>query len=152
MDSNPTKLRNILCLLLLLTVRSITIFMVRNSSCGKVMFSQVFVKNSVHGGCIPACTWADTSPWVDTPLGQTPLGQTPPWAGTPLPSACLDTPCPAATAADDTHPTGMYSCFKKFLGRDNTPVLHFWRRDLRDSAEVGCRIQSGDLPQSSQMC
>ena len=33
---------------------------VRNNSCGKVMFSQVYVKNSVHGG------------EVYTPPGQTP--------------------------------------------------------------------------------
>ena len=32
------------------------IFTVRNGTCGKVMFSQAYVKNFVHGGCIPACT------------------------------------------------------------------------------------------------
>ena len=51
------------------------------------------------------------------------LRQTPPpgrhplpsacWYTHPLPSACWDNPPPrpAATAADDTHPTGMHSCF-----------------------------------------
>ena len=42
-----------------------------------------------HGGCVPACTGADT-PREDTPR------QTPP---------------PTATAADGTHPTGMHSCY-----------------------------------------
>ena len=94
----PQNLEIFLCLLLLLTVRSNTIFTVRNSNCGKEMFSQVFVKNSVHGGCIPACTWADTHPWANTPPGQTPLGQTPgpPWAGTP--------PCPVPARI---HPTRL---------------------------------------------
>ena len=49
--------------------------------------------------------WADT-PWVDTPKQTCPSGKH------PLPSACWDTrpPLRAATAADGTHPTGMYSC------------------------------------------
>ena len=55
------------------------IFTVRKRSCGKVMFSEVCVKNSVHreGRCSP--------PWVDTPLqGRHPLlGRHPPWADTP---------------------------------------------------------------------
>ena len=104
-------------------------------SCGKVMFSQVCVKNSFHGegGSIPACTGAYI-PRADTPtqcmLGYIPLpsacwdthpstqcmlGYTPSYpvhAGvhTLLPSASWDTPTPTATAADGTHPTGMYSC------------------------------------------
>ena len=41
---------------------------IRNSSCGKVMFSQVSVKNSVHGG-LPHCML-----WY-TPLGRHPLGR-----------------------------------------------------------------------------
>ena len=71
--------------------------------------------------------------WVDTPWVDTLPGPTPPWADTPLPSACWDTPptqcmlgytalssacwdtppCPVhagidmATAADGKHPTGM---------------------------------------------
>ena len=43
--------------------------------------------------------------WADTPLSRhPPAGQTPhpTWA---------DTPSETATAADSTHPTGMYSCF-----------------------------------------
>ena len=52
------------------------------------MFSQACVKNSVHKGVY-------THP-LDTPL---------PWA---------DTPPPAATTADGTHPTGMHSCFIVF--------------------------------------
>ena len=46
---------------------------VRNSSCEKVMFSQAFVKNSVHGRCLPkgilgyTPPFADTLLWPDTP-------------------------------------------------------------------------------------
>ena len=60
-----------------------TIITVRNSNCGKVMFSQACVKNSVPGG---------VHPLLDTPLP-------------------LDTPHnPTVTAADGTHPTGIHSC------------------------------------------
>ena len=88
---------------------NVRIFTVRNSNCGKVMFSQACVKNSVQGG-----------------VAQPALGQTPP-AGilactgaytlpgrqTPLP--------PTATAADGTHPTGMLSCL--FLGPSQTDLI-----------------------------
>ena len=83
-------------------------------SCRKVMFLHLSVSHSVHGGCIPACTGADTPPGkhprtdtsqADIPLvthrlarhtpGQTTPGQTPPCpvhVGIhPLPSACWDT-------------------------------------------------------------
>ena len=70
-------------------------------SCGKVMFSEACVKNSVHkgagGGVCPSVCW-DTPGQIHTP---SPLGQTPHWANIP----------PTATAADGTHPTGMHSCF-----------------------------------------
>ena len=70
-------------------------------SCGKVMFPQACVKNSVHGG---------------RGVSQHALGQMP-----PLPSACWERLTPwadtlpppqtlTATAADGTHPTGMHSC------------------------------------------
>ena len=68
---------------------------VRNSSCGKVMFSQACVKNSVQGGCLPHCICWDTPPDTHTSPGHTPL---PP----PLPET--------ATAVDGTHSTGMHSC------------------------------------------
>ena len=58
---------------------------VGNSSCGKVMFSQAHVKNSVQKGMYP--------PQADTSHSNT----TPP-------------PPETTTAADGTHPTGMYSC------------------------------------------
>ena len=71
------------------------------------------------------------------PRAETPR-QTPPWPNTPilpsacwdkqppLPSACWDRhrpcpvharihPLPATTAADGTHPTGMYSCYNECL-------------------------------------
>ena len=70
-------------------------------SCGKVMFLQASViLFTGGGGCIQACTRADTPSWADTPLGRHPPRQTPP----------RQTP-PTATAADGTHPTGMHSCF-----------------------------------------
>ena len=69
---------------------------VRKRSCGKVMFSQACVKNSVHTG--ERCT-----PPADTCPGQTPLCQADtPWA---------DSPPEMATATDSTHPTAMYSCY-----------------------------------------
>ena len=58
---------------------------VRKRSCGKVMFSQVCVKNSVHGGEV-------YTPWADTPLTDrhTPGKQTPHWlADRHLPPPCL---------------------------------------------------------------
>ena len=70
-------------------------------SCGKAIFSQACVKNSVHGGgggCLPQCI-----------LGYTSLGRHPTRADTPHPvHAGID----MATAADGTHPTGMHSCIK----------------------------------------
>ena len=101
---------------------------VRNSSCGKVIFSQACVKNSVHGGCIPACTgqgdvypsmhWAGVGGVSQHALGRgmyipactgqgwgsvadTPLGRHPPGRHTP----------PPTTAVDGMHSTGMHSCF-----------------------------------------
>ena len=79
-----------------------SMFTVRNSSCRKVMFSQVSV--CPRGG---SCT----SPMArhHTPLGRHP-GQTPhPPARHPL---GRHPPGQTATAADGTHPTGMHSCFK----------------------------------------
>ena len=66
-------------------------------SCGKVIFSQACVKNSVHGMggvCLSAC-------WDIHPLGRHPPGQTV--------RAGID----MATAADGTHPTGMHSFLKQ---------------------------------------
>ena len=53
-------------------------------SCGKVIFSQACVKNSVHtgGGVSLSACW-DTPPWADTPPGRHPPGQTPPGQITP---------------------------------------------------------------------
>ena len=105
-------------------------------SCGKVMFSQACVKNSVHGGrCTPPGQTGrhplgsppgknplgQTPPWADTshldrhlPLGRHPLRQTPPTGRHPhrqTPSQ-VDTPLhQMATGADGRHPTGMHSCF-----------------------------------------
>ena len=71
------------------SVMSTTSIIVRNSSCGKVMFSQVFVCPQGRG----------IHPHEADPPGRHPiphpLGQTPP---------------KMATAADDMHPTGMHSC------------------------------------------
>ena len=53
----------------------LTVVIARNSSWGKVMFSQACVKNYVHRGCIPAFLWADIPQgrhpsWADTPPGR----------------------------------------------------------------------------------
>ena len=77
------------------------IITVRNSSWGKVIFSQAPVILSTGGGVFPlgrppllgrhplgrhlpgqTPPWADT-PQADTPLGRHPRSQTPPWADTP---------------------------------------------------------------------
>ena len=94
----------------------ILVFTVSKWSCGKVMFSQACVKDSVHRGV--GCVSQHA-------LGQTLLGQPFPWADThcpvhaeirtPLLSACWDTPLPlTTTAVDGTHTTGMHSCFPKW--------------------------------------
>ena len=74
------------------------IITVRKRSCGKVIFSQACVKNSVHGGEEVYTPWqADTLPGqTPTPLGRHPASPE------------------MATAADGMHPTGMHSCYKKF--------------------------------------
>ena len=61
----------------------------RNSSYGKVMFSQVSVSHSVHGGggCIPACTGQGMS--AHTPLPTSP-GQTPTLPPFRNPGSALD--------------------------------------------------------------
>ena len=61
----------------------VMVFTVLKLSCGKVMFSQVCVKNPVHTGEVhtPGQTpppWEDTPYQADTPLAR----QTPPWADT----------------------------------------------------------------------
>ena len=73
--------------------RSLTYY----SSCGKVMFSQACVENSVRGGVCPKECWDTHSALADTPLGRHPLGRHLPadtpgrhppadtrWAETPL--------------------------------------------------------------------
>ena len=87
----------------------LSLFTVRNSSCGKVMFSQACVKNSVHGGGGGGGVHPlDRHPLGRYPSGQTPLGQTPPprqtpsWANTPLPPPPVDPP--GQTPPGQTHP------------------------------------------------
>ena len=99
---------NTICLL-------IPLVSVRKRSCGKVMFSQACVKNSVRTGerCTPP---GRQTPALGKhpPVRQTPPGQTASLAGSPPGKTSLqaDTPHPEmATATDSTHPTGMYSCY-----------------------------------------
>ena len=99
-------------------------------SCGKVMFSQACVKNSVHGGgvCLSAC-WdtlphadttpqqtpppqADTHPWADpfwedTPWQVHPLRQTPQWAD-PSVDTLPGHPPPSRHPSPDGHCSGRY--------------------------------------------
>ena len=81
----------------------------RQGSCGKVMFSQACVKNSVHGVMYPSMHWGKHPPDTHTPgqtpppgrhpqgrqpLGRHPPEQTPPgrhlWEDTPLGRHPLD--------------------------------------------------------------
>ena len=82
-------------------------------SCGKVMFSQVCVKNSVHGGIWLSACWDALSMDRYPPPGQThlPWAGTPPWADTPLGSPSLENSPPPQRLLQGTHPTGMHSCF-----------------------------------------
>ena len=80
-------------------------------SCGKVIFSQACVKNSVHrgqGGVYLSACW-DTPP-RQTPPARHPPGQAPPRQTHPpgRQPPLADTP-PTVTAADGTHPTVMLS-------------------------------------------
>ena len=79
------------------------IFTVRKRSCGKVMFSQACVKNSVHGGGVyPTMHLGRHRPPRPVHAGiHTPLGRHPPGAHPPPPTA---------TATGGTHPTGIHSC------------------------------------------
>ena len=62
------------------------------------MFLHLSVSHSVHRGgvCRAEPHPPDRPPWADTPLG-------------------IQTPQQTATAADGTHPTGMYSCSHMML-------------------------------------
>ena len=87
--------------------KALPIITVRNSSCGKVMFSQVSV-----------CPRGEVYiPQAETPLpgrhtlpGKTPLGRNPPWQPPPP-----HPPSEMATAADGTHPTRMHSCYERLV-------------------------------------
>ena len=59
-------------------------FTVRKRSCGKVMFSQAYVKNSVGEVSASVHAGIHTPPWANTPLGRHPPGQTPPPGRHPL--------------------------------------------------------------------
>ena len=76
------------------------IITVRKRNCGKIMFSQACVKNSVHRGVYTRV------PSAQCMLGYIPLADTS-LADTPSPPS--RPPPPTATAADATHPTGMHS-------------------------------------------
>ena len=88
------------------------------------MFSQVYVKNSVHGGggrCTPH--WTGRPPLArhhhPSPGRQhhPPMGQADPHGQKPLSQR------QTATAADGTHPTGMHSCFIIILHDTNTLMM-----------------------------
>ena len=101
-------------------------FTVRKQSCGKVMFSQACVNNSMHRR--RRCTQGEVGRHV---TGQTPpagrhprqadrhpTGQTPPWQADipPTENLCRHPPTPEmANAVDVMHPTGMHSCFRGVL-------------------------------------
>ena len=77
-------------------------------SSGKVMFSQLCVKNSVLRGGVSQHALGQTPPCpvhagIHTPPGRHTLPGRHPQGRHTHP--------PTATAADDTHPTGMHSCY-----------------------------------------
>ena len=78
-----------------------TIFTVRERSCGKVMFSQACVKCVSMGGGVHPLLGRHTLSWPDTPLGRrTPLlGRHPPGRHPP-----------GRHPPDGIHPTGKHSC------------------------------------------
>ena len=107
--------------ILLLTFNVIT---VRNSSCGKVMFSQVSVILSggdMHGGgaCMVGAghVWQGGCVWQGACMGGGVRG-----GG----GMCGNGVCMArgvATAADGTHPTGMHSC-SQIVNGDSCDKVH----------------------------
>ena len=56
--------------IVLLTLITFVVYYRPQRSCGKVIFSQACVKNSVHGGCLPQCMLGYTH--TQTTPGQTP--------------------------------------------------------------------------------
>ena len=74
----------------------VSLVAIRDSSCGKVMFSQTCIKNSVHKGEVYTHQ-ADNPRQTPAPLGRLPLG------------ADMPPPKQMATAEDGTHPAGMHS-------------------------------------------
>ena len=89
------------------TLYVFVIFTVRNSSCGKVMFSQVSVCPQ-GGGVHP--------PWAETPPDRRSYAETP-----PPPRADTPPHRQTATAADGTHSTGMHSCWlEKLMNQKST--------------------------------
>ena len=102
MRFNPRKVSLTLCYFELPMI--IRIFTGRNSSCGKVMFSQACVKNSVQRGGILQ------DPPQPTPLEQTPTpGAHPPPEQPPSPRSRHPLPRTASAAAG-AHPIRMHSC------------------------------------------
>ena len=106
-------------------------------SCGKVMFSQVFVILFTGEGVWQ--TPLGRHPWADT-LGQTPPEQTPPGQTSPrqTPPRADTPPQQMATAADGTHPTGMHSClFILWATHPPSFVLCFYLKGTSCCAEAG---------------
>ena len=103
-------------------MRSHLLITVRKRSCGKVMFSQACVKNSVGGGgaCMAggvcgrgnvwwACVAGGMHGMGACVAGGCMFGRVCAWQGSMRRrGACVAGE--TATAADGTHPTGMHSC------------------------------------------
>ena len=77
---------------------------VRNSSCGKVMFLDACVKNSVHSGAVY------TPPWADTPLGRHTPGRHPLSRPTP-PVADTSSEQTSFPPPRDGHCNGLYASY-----------------------------------------
>ena len=111
---------------------SLSIVTVRNSSCGKLMFSQACVKNSIYWE-----TRLTRPPWADTLPRQTPLpGQTPPMDRHSIPGRY---PLPLGRHAPGQTPpprqplrrtviNSYWNAFLFFFSQNFSFPFHYWQK------------------------
>ena len=103
---------------------------IRNSSCGKVMFSQMSV--CPQGECTPPTqthpcsrhpTWADTL-GKHPPVQTSPPGQIPPWADTPLGRSPIQTSPLGRPPQSDSHCCRQYASYWNAFLLNNKVGFH----------------------------